>query len=192
MNNILFTADPHLSHYNIIRHCNRPYTPADHDQAMIENWNSVVSRRDTVYLLGDFAMVPKQQDGTDRMKIYRKLRGAMNGKVHLVVGNHDAMSQEAYACFTAVYDFGKEIKIDGEKITLCHFPMRSWNGSFHGRAHLFGHVHGRLENVDTGVSCDVGVDVPEWDYRPVAWDVLKVKLQKKRDIFVNKYSGVKV
>jgi len=179
MSNIFFVADTHINHANILRHCNRPWKSVEeHDEALINNWNSVVSRKDIVYLLGDFAMIPKQDDGTPRMKLYRKLRMRLNGKICLIIGNHDVMSNEVYDCFTEVSPL-KEIKINGEKITLCHYPMRSWNGSFHGRKHVFGHVHGRLEKVDTGVSCDVGVDVPEWNYRPVEWTVLQNKLNKK-------------
>jgi calcineurin-like phosphoesterase family protein len=188
MSSVLFIADSHFSHFNIIRHCNRPWkTIEEHDEALIERWNLIVSKRDIVYHLGDFAMIPKQP-GIPSMKLYRKLRNRLNGRIHLAVGNHDHMSQEMYSSFSKVYDFGTEISVDGEKITLCHFPMRSWNRSFHGSMHLFGHVHGRLENVDTGVSQDVGVDVPQWNYSPVPWDILKPIMLKKRELFKQKFN----
>ena len=188
MNNF-FTADTHFGHYNIIRHCDRPWTAEEHDDALVERWNSEVSKRDTVYHLGDFAMF-KSVPGKDRMKTYRKLRMRLNGKIHLILGNHDKMSQELYDTFTKVYDGIKEVKVDGEKITLCHYPMRSWNRSFHGSFHLFGHVHGRLEGVDTGSSCDVGIDVPEFDYKPVEWEIIKPKLMKKRIAFKAKVNKI--
>ena len=184
MKNIFFTADTHWFHDNIVKHCNRPWNIGEeHNEALIANWNETVKKGDTVYLLGDYAMIPAQKDGVPRMKLYRKLRMRLNGKIILIKGNHDQMSQDIYnECFTEVHIL-RDIKIDGEKIALCHYPMRSWNCSFHGSFHLFGHVHGRLERVDTGVSCDVGIDVPEWNYRPVAWDTLKPKLLKKREIW---------
>jgi len=187
MKNTFFTADTHFYHDNIIRHCGRPWKTTDeHNEALISNWNNAVNKGDTVYLLGDFAMIPAQDNGMPRMKLYRKLRMKLNGRIILIKGNHDQMSQEIYKeCFSEVHDL-REISVDGQKLTLCHFPMRSWNASVHGRGHLFGHVHGRLENVDTGVSCDVGVDVPEWNYTPVAWDVLKIKLQKKCELWMDK------
>jgi calcineurin-like phosphoesterase family protein len=188
MNNIFFTADTHFSHAAIIRHCDRPWKDViEHDDALVARWNAVVGKRDIVYVLGDFAMIPKHPT-IPRMKLYRKLRFRLNGKIHLVFGNHDSMSHDVYDCFTKVYDFGAEVKIDGEKITLCHYPMRSWNRSFHGSMHMFGHVHGRLEHIDTGVSCDVGVDVPDWNYTPVNWEILKEKLLKKRVTFKDKYN----
>jgi calcineurin-like phosphoesterase family protein len=153
------------------------------DEKLIEYWNDVVGKGDTVYHLGDFAMIPKREN-IDRMKLYRRLRFRLNGKIHLILGNHDQMSNEVYSAFSSVTDFGKVIQIDKQKITLCHYPMRSWDASFHGSYQLFGHVHGRLEKVDTGVSCDVGVDVPDWNYKPVEWMILKEKLQKKKEAFL--------
>lgn len=184
MKDILFTADPHFGHANIIKHCDRPWKEVEaHDDALVARWNAVVTPRDTVYVLGDFAMI-KKVPGVCSMKLYRKMRSRLNGKIHLVLGNHDKMSQEVYNTFSAVYDGIKEVKIDGEKVVLCHYPMRSWNRSCHGGGHLFGHVHGRLEKVDTGVSFDVGVDVPEWDYTPVPWEYVKIKLDEKREKFL--------
>jgi len=180
MRDIYFTSDTHFGHYNIIRHCNRPWTPEEHDDALVERWNSVVTNKDTVYHLGDFAMFKAGRDEGERMKMYRSLKARLNGKVHLVLGNHDHMSQELYSCFTEVYPGLREIKIDGQKITLCHYPMRSWNCSYHASWHLFGHVHGRLEDAKTGMSFDVGVDVPEWDYKPVSYEQVVAKMAKKR------------
>lgn len=51
-----YISDTHFGHSNIIRHCNRPFVNADEmDEVLIKNWNSVVTNRDTVYILGDFA-----------------------------------------------------------------------------------------------------------------------------------------
>ena len=152
------------------------------NEALITNWNSVVPKKGTVYLLGDFAMVPKQADGTPRMKIYRSLRHRLNGKIYLCKGNHDKMSQDVYDLFTEV-DGILEPKIDGEKIFLCHYPMLSWNGSIHGRPSYFGHVHGRLSEHPSRLSLDVGVDVPSWNYTPVSWEVLRKKTLEKEIIW---------
>ena len=193
MKNTFLTADTHFSHYNIIRHCNRPWSKEEHDEALITRWNDVVKKGDLVYHLGDFAMIKENECpvGTTRMKLYRKLRMRLNGKIILIRGNHDQMSQEIYnECFSEVYDL-KEVSIDGTSIVLCHFPMRSWNRSFHGGPHAFGHVHGRLEKFDTGVSCDAGIDVPDWNYAPAPWDIIKTKLLKKYNDFTVRYKDTK-
>ena len=185
-----FTADPHFGHYNIISHCDRPWNNMEHDEALIQRWNAVVNKKDVVYVLGDFAMFKRIGGGGDTMKMYRKTRAALNGKINLILGNHDKMSQETYNCFSNVYPGIKDIKIEGQKVTLCHYPMRSWNCSFHGEWHLFGHVHGRLEKVDTDLSFDVGVDVPDWNYTPVDFDRIKKKMKVKEKGWNEKYNRV--
>jgi len=178
MSNVLFSSDTHWGHYNIIRHCNRPWSIEEHDDALVEKWNSVVGKKDVVYHLGDFAMFKSVGDG-DRMKAYRRTRMRLNGKIKICLGNHDKMSRETYDCFSEVYEGLKDLTIEHQKVTICHYPMRSWNCSFHGAWQLFGHVHSRLENVNTGLSLDVGVDVPDWDYKPVSWEQIKTKMAKK-------------
>ena len=37
-----------------------------------------------------------------------------------------------------------EIEQDGRRLTLCHYPLRSWNGMGRGAIDLHGHSHGRL------------------------------------------------
>jgi calcineurin-like phosphoesterase family protein len=50
---IYFTADLHLGHANIIRHCDRPFAnAAEMDDALIANWNRRVRSSDSVYILG--------------------------------------------------------------------------------------------------------------------------------------------
>ena len=179
--NTFFIADTHFSHQNIIRHCNRPWpTYEEHDAALIDNWNKVVTRKDLVYILGDFAMIKKMDDGIPPMKKYRKFIMALNGKKVLIKGNHDAMNDDTYRCFSRVYEGIHDMMLDKQKVTLCHYPMLSWNCSFHGAWHFFGHVHGRSPEKDGVLSCDVGVDVPEWNYTPASWDQLKAKFAIKK------------
>jgi calcineurin-like phosphoesterase family protein len=182
MKNTYIISDTHFGHDNIRKHCDRPWkTVEEMNDALVHNWNSMVNNGDIVYHLGDFAMFPRQEDNVDRMKIYRKLRMRLNGKIVLIQGNHDKMSHEVYRdCFSDVHDI-YELKFFGEKIVLCHYPLRTWNASFHGRKHLFGHVHGRLNAVENtlGLSMDVGVDVPEWKYSPVPIETILDKLNKK-------------
>ena len=53
---VFFTSDTHFGHQNIIRFCNRPWaTIAEHDQALIDNWNAIVPEDAVVFHLGDFS-----------------------------------------------------------------------------------------------------------------------------------------
>ena len=51
---IYFTSDLHLGHSNIIRMCNRPFNSVEEmNNTLIGNWNSRVTNRDDIYILGD-------------------------------------------------------------------------------------------------------------------------------------------
>lgn len=78
---IFFTSDLHFGHQNIIRFCNRPWKTTDEmEEALIENWNSVVTDDDIVFDLGDFAFAPNSK--------WKEILGELNGQHHLIVGNH--------------------------------------------------------------------------------------------------------
>lgn len=59
-----FTSDTHFGHANIIRFCKRPFENVEEmNEALIENWNKVVSDDDTVFHLGEYTI-----DGHDYIK----------------------------------------------------------------------------------------------------------------------------
>lgn len=77
-----FTADLHLGHQNVLKYCNRPFANVDEmNEALIHNWNSVVTSNDTTYVLGDFAM--------GSIKDTLPLVSQLNGTKVLIPGNHD-------------------------------------------------------------------------------------------------------
>ena len=80
---LYFTADLHLGHANIIRHCGRPFASVeDMDRCLIDNWNRRVRPEDTVYILGDLMFACK-----DPAAYLTQLAG----QKHLIVGNHDSV-----------------------------------------------------------------------------------------------------
>jgi len=71
----IFTADLHLGHANIIRHCSRPFANVDEmDRTLIDNWNEVVQPSDTVWMLGDFAH--NRADPRTLRRQFSQLRGS--------------------------------------------------------------------------------------------------------------------
>ena len=173
---IFYTADLHLGHKNIIRLCNRPFSSVEEmDAALIANWNAVVGAEDTVYILGDFSF-----RSPTSMKPVHKI---LNGIKHLVVGNHDKSwlknikPEEYFASVSPLLEID-----DGDThITLCHYPMLSWNRLAHDSIHIHGHIH----NNTNGIAYPVLKDMPAYNagvevnnYFPVTLEKLKANKVK--------------
>lgn len=157
MPRVFFTADTHFGHANIIGHCGRPFANADEmDRVLVDRWNDTIRPGDEVWHLGDFAV-----GGPDVVAGYRK---RLNGRIHLLAGNHDrpgSLSMPGWASCQRMAD----VTVDGHRVVLCHYGLRTWRGVHRGALHLYGHSHGRLPGDRQCV--DVRVDYPAWGMRPI-------------------------
>lgn len=173
-----FAADTHFGHANICKYSNRPFASIEkHDEALIDRWNAVVPRGGLVYHLGDFMMTWKKHE-VDKVN---KILARLNGTIHLICGNHDRDAVKS-ANFAWIGDY-KSIQVDGQKIVLFHYPIRSWHGVHRSSWHLHGHSHGNLADNGGGKILDVGVDC--WDYKPVSFEQVKEVLDKKPVVSVD-------
>lgn len=163
MNDIFFTSDLHLDHDNVRYHCDRPFQSVEEmNSKLIDNWNNIVTSKDTVIIGGDFAW-----------KRHGRFINMLKGKKILVLGNHDKMSQEILNQFSEVHEL--LFKVFGKiQIMICHYPMKSWRNSCHGSWHLYGHCHGRMTEFESINSFDIGVDV--WNYTPIPFEVICEKM----------------
>lgn len=83
MSNIWFTSDHHFGHINVMKYMHRPWVDiTDMNQALINNWNSLIKPNDIVYYLGDFTLSTQP----NQLEVWLS---QLNGKLHLVKGNHD-------------------------------------------------------------------------------------------------------
>ena len=136
---LFFTSDTHWGHKNIIGFCNRPYKSVEEmNEKLIENWNSVVPEDGIVFHLGDFAF-----GGTP---LWKSVCERLNGKIHLVIGNHDMKNLRAGAesLFESV-NIQLQLNIDGRAVYLNHYPFLCYGGAWRDPKdavwQLFGHVH---------------------------------------------------
>ncbi|CAI3955905.1 Uncharacterized conserved protein MJ1445 [Commensalibacter communis] len=142
-----FTSDTHFDHKSIITLCNRPFNNVEEmNQTLILNWNKSVKPEDEIYHLGDVCW----------SKDASPLLSQLNGKKHLIIGNHDSKAIQGASEWTSVHQY-KELKIEGTHVVLFHYPIREWAGFYRGSIHLYGHVHGSIEPYENAY--DVGVDV---------------------------------
>ena len=132
---IFFTADSHFGHKNILSHCRRPFSSLEEmDREMILRWNSRVSPEDEVYILGDLMFSCKDPEHYLRQ---------LSGRKHLILGNHDKVwmkRMDPAPYFESIQPL-LELKLEGVRLTLCHYPMMAWNEDRHGAYLIHGHIH---------------------------------------------------
>ena len=178
--NLFFTSDTHFWHSNIIKYCNRPFMDIEEmNEEIIKRWNDKIENDDLVFHLGDFAFCGPSQ--------YKTLLERLNGKITLVLGNHDWRNiKEGYMSkFNGIYQ-QLRIKVDDQRIYLNHFPFLCYEGSWRGVWQLFGHVHSGPYNNGGGLDdprlkmllpgqYDVGVD--NNNFTPISYKELCTKVK---------------
>lgn len=168
---VYFTSDNHFRHKRIlVLGKGRSFNDlSEMEETMIKNWNSIVQKGDIIYHLGDFSW-SNEQGRIDR--ILRRL----NGEKFLISGNHDSKAVIRSQHWSRVWSY-REIKIEGQKIILFHYPMREWNGSWRGAWALHGHCHGNLADDPYSKTIDIGVDCH--NFMPISFEQVKVIMAKK-------------
>ena len=188
--NIYFSADYHFNHADIIKYTNRPFyrqndligdcelskkvwvsdkiklkRTEEMNNAIIRNHNSVLSKDDVLYHLGDFYFKGK----TTKQMFEQKLNGSI---VH-VCGNHDMNNKNKTYIDKMFLVFG------GLYVLAQHHPVKNISEiPYDVDLILCGHVHNKwkINFVDNILMINVGIDV--WDYKPVSIKSL-IKLYRK-------------
>ena len=140
---IYYTADLHLGHENVIRHCARPFSSAEEmDETLVRHWNARVHRNDTIYIVGDFFFRNR--------KPAEEYLDALKGKKHLIIGNHDlswmrkAPSPDYWMKYFESVSPMSSIRDSGALVTLCHYPMLSWKHQSRSFM-IHGHIHANTD-----------------------------------------------
>lgn len=169
---LFFCADLHFGHINCIAHCGRPFKNVDEmDETMIEHWNDKVGKRDTTYVVGDFTFRSGKhvQEYVDRL----------NGKIFLVLGNHDERNEQITKVFGQCPKLLR-IKYYKQRIILCHYSLKNWQGKFRDTMpswNLHGHSHCSHAESICDLSLDVGVDGN--DFSPYSFEEIQIIMTKK-------------
>jgi calcineurin-like phosphoesterase family protein len=121
-------SDLHLGHEAILNDRTEFDTLYDMNSTIINNWNSVVTPQDQVYILGDVAW----QHGT------LQYIGDMNGKKILIKGNHDIFPLKYYLPY--FNDIRAVMEYKG--CILTHVPVHE--SQLKGfKINIHGHLHGK-------------------------------------------------
>jgi len=131
MSNIFFIADLHFGHKKVIEFekDHRPFaTIEEHDEELVRRWNGRVSKKDSIWVLGDFCF------GKQSLEI----AGRLNGTKRLVMGNHDLYPAADYLkYFTRVCGV-----VEFKGMILSHIPVH--DSQFPRYSHnIHGHLHSK-------------------------------------------------
>jgi len=163
---IFITSDLHLDHINIIKYCKRPFINiADMNKTLIDNWNNIVSEKDTVYFLGDLGC----GGGSKSTDYWLK---QLKGKIIFIKGNHDRSKKiKFYESYTLNYK--------NYKFFLTHKPEQvpnDWNGWV-----ICGHHHNnKIQEYPfiNKINKKINVSVELTKYRPVDIDEIIKKIEE--------------
>lgn len=159
-----FTSDFHFAHENSAKA--RGFNSSEaHDSTIFENMFRVLKRGDILYNLGDWGMSKKAVPIIT--EFYNKLYSA-GITLQNIWGNHDdnAIRLIKHKVITWSGDL-KEVKIEHQPITLCHYPMYVYNRSHYNAFQIFGHIHNsdgtdkklRANPIIQGKKINVNVDM---------------------------------
>jgi len=155
-------SDLHLNHESILKHESNTRgkmfnTIKEHDDFLIDNINSVVSKNDILLVAGDFCFGNKE--------IMTEYLNRINCKrVELILGNHDRSESFMLSVGFKVYRY--HILIDN--LLISHIPIYLPKNS--RILNIHGHIHSRQYNFGK-IKYDIPPDNYHWNLSPESPDM---------------------
>lgn len=151
---IYFTSDLHFGHDKEFIYKNRGFNSIEeHDKAIIDNWNNMITYADDVYILGDL-MLNNNEEGIAKLR-------QLNGNLHIYRGNHDTDNRfKIYQelewnrpywmdCLWEINDkYADMFKYGKYRFYISHYPTLTSNGEDFDKIsqhiiNLHGHTHSK-------------------------------------------------
>lgn len=132
---IRFISDPHFGHENMAKRRGFP-DAYHHDENIVAQWNTVVSKKDTTIILGDITMEKRDYSILDRLLGYKRV----------ILGNHD-MGNHAETLLKYVNSIHGIMKIRHKEygnIFLTHCPIHPSEFDYRINYNIHGHTHENL------------------------------------------------
>lgn len=133
-----YIGDTHFGDDRVMKLTERPFSSVEEmNETIMKNWNMRIHQKDTVYILGDFAL---DDDSASIME-------SLNGKKRLILGNHDrTLTKRILRQFDSVTTI-RTIDDCGRSVCLCHYPLLSYENSVYGGYQVFGHIHNNMNDI---------------------------------------------
>lgn len=165
---VYVTSDLHLGHSGIVGFRKGLFRNLDeHDAMIIDAWNNVVNKRDTVYVLGDFIW----------NKESLKYIPMLHGQINWILGNHDPKINAA--------------TLDGLNINFCagvwpykhgavfsHVPIHPAELTYRWEYNIHGHIHHRERCIDDPRYYNANVDIQ--GIKPIPFDYIMDVLRNRK------------
>lgn len=185
----LFISDLHINHDRPWIVQKRKFSSIiEHDEGIINNWNSVCNNKSIIFNLGDVQF--NDPDGSKFLQLMRRLNFDTQ---YILWGNHTSGHRQTYIKemkkqfpnsvnsengleyevypLTLILDGIKkiiflpeyvEVVINGTYLVLCHYALYCFNKQAHGALSISGHSHSNCpltnKNTGQGKRLDVGVE----------------------------------
>lgn len=179
---IYFTSDWHFNHAREFiykaRGCN---SIQEMNNKIVSNCNSVLTPNDDLYVLGDLCL-----GGEQSIESNKELISSINGKIHIVYGNHCTPSRRAmYSTLDNVVESASAIELTVNKIHfyLSHYPTITTNLQEESLKQAVVNLCGHRHTTDPFYDCDKGIiyhcEVDAHNLYPVSIDKIIQELKLK-------------
>ena len=132
-----YISDLHFFHKNVTamgsNFDNRPFQDIEEmHEGIRKRWNQEVAPKDDVYVLGD--LIWNLRNGN--REAAKELLDSLNGKLHLILGNHDRTADPLFdECFEEVTPYKRLTELLDEQkrtVILSHYYMPFYEHHMHG------------------------------------------------------------
>lgn len=176
---IYFTSDFHFCHNRDFIYERRGFSSIEeHDKTIIDNFNSIVTDEDILYILGDVFL----DDNEKGMECLQSLKG----EKHVILGNHDTNAKiELLKQATIIEGYANVFEYKKYHFYLSHYPSitSNYDDGDHLRQrviNLSGHTHFKDKFYDDNPYVyNVAVDAHEC--KPVSIEEILQDIRQKRD-----------
>ena len=189
---IYFCSDLHYNHENVIDFGHRPFSNVgEMNRSILKELKEKLNPDDILFTLGDDFWRMKEND------IIRILNSLPTNNLYKLMGNHDKYGYywcggnvgKKYKMIADILDINVKYQGRVYSLVLCHYPIYDFNKMYHGGLHLFGHVHGGLDEEfenNPRLMVDVGYDGELAN----ELGTFLISFEDILDYFSNKTSGV--
>ena len=162
LSKVKFISDLHLGHKNITKYRKQFFSVQEHDSFVLENILSNISKRDTLWVLGDICFTKEA---------FAKYSDIINycGYLNIIVGNHDSSNkyaQEIQSMLLAIADNFHSLK-NFNGYWLSHAPIHP--EELRGKLNIHGHTHSH----NIGDDRYINVSSENTNYKPINFQDIK-------------------